>query len=91
MSMDKQENSAKGDFDEWDHRPLKSVSIESVEAAFASALKSLTGTEYKVKINSVNFNPDQSAWYMDKAQMEIITEKVVSNPFGSTKSEAQEK
>jgi len=68
-------------------RPIKSVSIDEIEKAFAKALSDLTRGDYEVDIQSLNLSPDNQ-WHADDSLMNLKISKRVSlddSPFGTSK------
>lgn len=57
-------------------RPIKSVSLDAIEAAFSKALLELTQREYDVDVQQFTLRPEGSNWSSDESSMTIkITKK----------------
>jgi hypothetical protein len=52
-------------------RPLKKVSLISIEDAVANSISAITNTKYDVSIIDINFEPDSTSWFRDKAEIRI--------------------
>ena len=56
-------------------RKIKNFSTNDIQKAISSALLDLTGEEYDVSINSINFNTDAASVSMDKTDLEVTVLK----------------
>ena len=64
-----------------DQLSLKNKSIKEFEDALASAMSSLMGKKYMVKINHLNFLADSSARLKDTCEMTISVGKFLDGAF----------
>jgi len=86
MSQDTKEDDKKA-WDEFTRRPLKTVTLEQIENAFAKALNDLTGQPYKVDLLRLDLNGGSAAWFTDAALIDLKvskeTQKNDGNLFGA--------
>jgi hypothetical protein len=74
MSQDS-ENSDKKSWDELTRRPLKTVTPEQIEKAFAKALQELTGQAYDVDLLRMDLNNGSDARFSDKTLIDFKVSK----------------
>jgi hypothetical protein len=81
------ENSDEKGWDELTRRPLKTVTPEQIETAFAKALQELTGQAYNVDLLRMDMNNGSDGWFSDKTLIDLKvskkTPKVDSDVFGT--------
>lgn len=86
MSQDS-ENSDRKSWDKLTRRPMKTVTPEQIETAFAKALQELTGQAYDVDLLRMDLNNGTDGWFSDKTLIDFKVSKktspVDSDPFGT--------
>jgi hypothetical protein len=78
MSQDS-ENSDDKSWDELTRRPLKMVTPDQIEIAFAKALQELTGQEYNVDLLRMDMNNGSDSWFSDKTLIDLKVSKKTPN------------
>ena len=74
MSQDSEKSDEKS-WDELTRRPLKTVTPEQIETAFAKALQELTGQAYEVDLLRMDLNNGSDAWFSDKTHIDFKVSK----------------
>ena len=86
MSQDS-ENSNEKSWDELTRRPLKTVTPQQIEAAFAKALQELTEQVYDVELLRMDLSNGSDGWFSDKTLIDLKvskkTPKIVGDLFGT--------
>lgn len=82
MSQDS-EDSDKKSWDELTRRPLKTVTPEQIETAFAKALQELTGQAYDVDLLQMDLNNGSDAWFSDRTLIDFKVSKKASRVDGN--------
>ena len=86
MSQDS-ENSNEKSWDELTRRPLKTVTPQQKEAAFAKALQELTEQVYDVELLRMDLSNGSDGWFSDKTLIDFKvlkkTPKVDGDLFGT--------
>lgn len=86
MSQDS-ENSNEKSWDELTRRPLKTVTPQQIEAAFAKALQELTEQAYDVELLRMDLSNGSDGWFSDKTLIDLKvskkTPKVDGDLFGT--------
>lgn len=74
MSQDS-ENSNEKSWDELTRRPLKTVTPQQIEAAFAKALQELTEQIYDVELLRMDLSNGSDGWFSDKTLIDFKVSK----------------